>query len=118
MRSRTRSDIDEGQAYVCTMNAHELMDRFVLVDRYAPRSGVSMKGFKPDWIGRFYARYQWQEGVTSAETLADVPLAFLKVAYHGLHDLDLDLAVAKVAAGSRISSNASKGKENENAKGA
>ena len=58
-----------------------------------------MSGFMPDWIGRFYAMYQWMERKSSRETLADVPLQFLKTAYAGLHDLDLNLAVEKVAHG-------------------
>lgn len=40
--------------------------------------------------------YQWAQRKSSRETIAAVPLDFLKVAYHGLHDLDLNLAVAKV----------------------
>ncbi len=56
-----------------------------------------MKGFMPDWIGRFYAYFQWAEKKSSVETLNAVPLAYLKSAYPGLHDLELDLAVAKVA---------------------
>ncbi len=97
MTSRTRAAIDEGQAYVCTMSADGLLERFLAVDGYCPKDGVGMKGFMPDWIGRFYAYFQWEEAKSSAETLAAVPLAYLKAAYPGLHDLELDLAVAKVA---------------------
>jgi hypothetical protein len=35
--------------------------------------------------------------MSSAQTLSAVPLDYLKSAYPGLHDLELDLAVAKVA---------------------
>ena len=80
------------------MNAQELMDWFVSKTGYRPKRGESMKGFMPDWIGRFYAYYQWSERKSSRESLEKVPLPFLKVAYGGLHDLDLNLAVAKVAA--------------------
>ena len=97
MNSRTRAAIDCGQAYVCTMSADRLLERFLSVEGYCPREGVSMKGFMPDWIGRFYAYFQWAEAKSSIETLAAVPLAYLKAAYPGLHDLELDLAVAKVA---------------------
>ena len=96
MNGKTRSDIDSGQAYVATMNAVELMAWYLKESGYQPRPGESMKGFMPDWIGRFYAYYQWDRKMSSRETLAAVPLDFLKVAYHGLHDLDLNLAVAKV----------------------
>ena len=98
MNGKTRADIDSGQAYVCTMEAPELMAWFRAESGYTPKRGESLKGFMPDWIGRFYAYYQWAERKSSRESLAAVPLSFLKVAYGGLHDLDLALAVAKVAA--------------------
>lgn len=97
MNSQTRAHVDAGQAYVCTMNADELMRRFLLVDRYQTKAGDALAGFLPDWIGRFYAYYQWSQKISSAETLKAVPLVYLKSAYQGLHDLDLNLAVAKVA---------------------
>lgn len=97
MNGKTRADIDAGQAYVATMNADELARRYFAETGYEPKPGESMKGFMPDWIGRFYAYYQWMQRKSSRETIAAVPLDFLKLAYHGLHDLDLNLAVAKVA---------------------
>ena len=50
----------------------------------------------PDRIGEFYAHYQWYYNIPSWEVIEKVPLDFLKKAYSGLHDLDLDLAVRKV----------------------
>lgn len=97
MTGKTRAAIDAGLAYVATMNADELMAWYLKESGYRPKPGESMKGFMPDWIGRFYAYYQWDQKKSSRETLEAVPLDFLKVAYHGLHDLDLNLAVAKVA---------------------
>ena len=97
MTGKTRADIDEGQAYVCTMNADELMRWYLEKSGYQPKAGESLKGFMPDWIGRFYADYQWLNRLSSRDTFAAVPLDFLKIAYPGLHDLELDLAVAKVA---------------------
>lgn len=97
MKSKTRTYIDKGQPYVCTMFAKELMSWFLASEGYKPTSGTAMTGFMPDWIGRFYALYQWTEHLSSAETLDAVPLSYLKSAYPGLHDLELDLAVAKVA---------------------
>lgn len=97
MNGRTRAAIDCGQAYVCTMSAEGLLERFLSVDGYCPREGEGMVGFMPDWIGRFYAYFQWAKERSSVETLRDVPLSYLKAAYPGLHDLELDLAVAKVA---------------------
>ena len=50
----------------------------------------------PAWIGEFYAYYQWFYNLPSAELVKRIPVSFLKKAYAGLHDLDLDLAVKKV----------------------
>lgn len=96
MNSHTRKYIDEGQAYVCTMNAEELLDYFVKTDRFKPTGGKALEGFMPDWIGEFYALYQWQYGMPSSDVVKKVPVRFLEKAYPGLHDLDLDLAVKKV----------------------
>ena len=57
-----------------------------------------MTGFMPDWIGEFYAYYQWYYNLSSAEILQKIPVDFLKKAYAGLHDLDLELSVQKVGA--------------------
>lgn len=97
MKSRTRAAIDVGHAYVCTMYDADLMRYFLTTDGYREKSGEPMTGFMPDWIGRFYAQYQWTNRISSVQTLAAVPLDYLKVAYRGLHDLELDLAVAKVS---------------------
>lgn len=99
MRSRTRRSIDEGQAYVATMDAGELWTYFSQTEDYKLKPGESMKGFMPDWIGEFYAYYQWYYNISSADTISRVPLNFLEKAYYGLHDLDLNLAVQKVGTG-------------------
>ena len=96
MKSRTRSEIDAGQAYVCTMDPDALTRRF-LSEGYQPKPGSALKGFMPDWIGRFYALGQWMLDIPSREMAKRFPLAFLKTAYPGLHDFELDLAVKKAA---------------------
>lgn len=96
MSSRTRQSIDEAQAYVNTMNADELWAYFTQTEHYTLKSGKALAGFMPDWIGEFYAYYQWYYALPSSEVLKKVPLDFLKKAYPGLHDLDLELAVRKV----------------------
>ncbi len=97
MKSKTRRDIDDGQVYVNTMNMRELWDYFCRTENYVLQPGPAIKGFAPDWIGEFYAYYQWQNNVLSADVIEQVPLEFLQKAYHGLHDLDLNLAVQKVS---------------------
>lgn len=96
MSSKTRKSIDEAQAYVNTMDAKELWAYFTKTEGYSLKEGKALNGFMPDWIGEFYAYYQWFYNIPSAEVLKKVPLDFLKKAYFGLHDLELDLAVQKV----------------------
>ena len=96
MQSKTRKSIDEAKAYVNTMSAKELWDYFIKTENYVLKSGKALDGFMPDCICEFYAYYQWYYNIPSPEVLKNVPLDFLKKAYYGLHDLELDLAVRKV----------------------
>lgn len=96
MASKTRKSIDEAKAYANTMSAKELWEYFIETENYSLKSGKALNGFMPDWIGEFYAYYQWYYNISSVEVLEKVPLDFLEKAYYGLHDLELDLAVQKV----------------------
>lgn len=96
MSSKTRKNIDEAKAYVNTMDAKELWRYFSETETYVLKSGKALDGFVPDWIGEFYAYYQWYYDLPSCEVVKNVPIDFLMKAYHGLHDLDLELAVKKV----------------------
>jgi len=96
MLSKTRKSIDEAQAYVNTMNAESLWEYFQENDKYELKDGKAMEGFMPDWLGEFYAYYQWYYNMSSTKVLDKVPIEFLMKAYSGLHDLELELAVQKV----------------------
>lgn len=96
MLSRTRKSIDEAKAYVNTMDSKSLWRYFTETENYVLKSGIAMDGFIPDWIGEFYAYYQWYYNIPSAEIVKKIPIEYLMNAYHGLHDLELDLAVKKV----------------------
>lgn len=96
MASKTRKAIDEAKAYVNTMSAKELWAYFTATEQYSLKEGKALEGFMPDWVGEFYAYYQWYYNLPSCEVIRQVPLDFLKKAYFGLHDLELDLAVQKV----------------------
>ena len=98
MQSKTRKSIDEAKAYVNTMDANDLWSYFSETDGYTLKPGKAIEGFMPDWIGEFYAYYQWFFNMPSAEVVRKIPIDFLMKAYHGLHDLDLELAVKKVGA--------------------
>ena len=96
MKSKTRKSIDKAMAYVNTMDAKELWSYFLDTEKYQLKNGKSIGGFMPDWIGEFYAYYQWYYNLPSAEIVKKIPVDFLEKAYYGLHDLDLPLAVQKV----------------------
>lgn len=96
MLSKTRKSIDEAKAYTNTMDAGELWRYFARTENYALKSGKAIEGFAPDWMGEFYAYYQWYYNMPSAEIIKKIPVDFLIKAYRGLHDLDLELAVKKV----------------------
>jgi len=96
MNSKTRALIDEGQAYLCTMEAKELFEYFVRTDSYQTKYGKDIGGFIPNWIGQFYACFQWVYNMSSGEVVKKVPLDFIIVGYRGLHDLDLLMSVKKV----------------------
>lgn len=96
MRSKTRKSVDEAKAYVNTMDAKELWRYFTENEGYTLKSGKALEGFMPDWIGEFYAYYQWYYNISSFEIIEKIPIDFLMKAYYGLHDLELDLAVKKV----------------------
>ena len=96
MNSKTRKYVDSAQAYVCTLDAKNLWNYFCTVDSFNPISGKSILGFAINWIGQFYAYFQWFYNISSQKVLELVPLDFIRMAYNGLHDLELDLAVQKV----------------------
>ena len=98
MASKTRKSIYEAKAYVNTMDAKELWQYFLQTEGYVLKPGKALGGFMPDWIGEFYAYYQWYFNLPSAELVKRITVDFLKKAYYGLHDLELDLAVKKVGA--------------------
>lgn len=96
MNGKTRKSIDEAQAYVNTMDAKELWNYYSNNEGYELKPGKALEGFLPDWVGEFYAYYQWYYNIPSEEVIRKIPMDFLKKAYWGLHDLDLNLAVQKV----------------------
>ena len=96
MKSHTRAMIDKGQAYVCTMDAESLFHYFLSNDHYEIKRGESNGGFAPNWIGQFYALFQWTYQLTSKDVVELIPVHFMFEGYPGLHDLDLQTAVYKV----------------------
>ena len=97
MRGETRARIDDAAAILANMTAEELRDEFVACDGYAIRPGKAIDPFTADWIGQFYAYYQWQTGERSRDIVSRFPTQVMCAAYPGLHDLDLSLAAERMA---------------------
>lgn len=98
MRGETRARIDGAAAVLANMTAAELQDVFMGQEGYVVRPGRPMDPLAADWIGRFYAYYQWKTGERSRDIIARIPSRVMCAAYPGLHDLDMGLAVERVAA--------------------
>ena len=96
MKSATRAYIDKGDVYLSTLGPKELLEYYVREDVGVQKQGTPLCGFAPNWIGQFYAQYQWRTGGMSAEIVDRIPPQWLVSAYPGLHDLDIGLAVEKV----------------------
>ena len=98
MKSETRALIDKGDVYLATLEPSRLMAYYRNADKPTAKDGEPLRGFMPNWIGQFYANYQWQTDTPSSEIVNQVPPEWLAAAYPGLHDLDMKLAVEKVSA--------------------
>ena len=98
MRSFTRAQLDEGHAYYLTLDHERLQEIFLEESGYVFRPGEPLRGFMPNWIGRFYAYAQWRSGQSSAAIYERYPVACMVALYPGAHDLDLPLAVEKLLA--------------------
>lgn len=96
MKSDTRALIDRGDVYLATLSPRELFEYYKNEDLPKIKTGDALRGFAPNWIGQFYARYQWETGDASRDIVDAVPPEWLRAAYSGLHDLDLGVAVEKV----------------------
>ena len=96
MKSKTRKSIDDSKAYVMTMDFEVLWNYFYTTEDVDIKDGETIPGFIPDWIGEFYAYYQWFYNIPSSLIVEKIPVNYLIHAYPGLHDLDLELAVKKV----------------------
>ncbi len=84
------------EGYDVTMDAESLFDYFLKNDKYELKQGKETGGFAPDWIGQFYALFQWMYRMPSKEVVRLLPVKFMFEGYPGLHDLDLQVAVQKV----------------------
>ena len=95
MSGKTRAQLDAGHAYYLTLDDERLKEIFLEESGYKPKPGMPLRGFMPNWIGRFYALAQWRSATPSAELVRRFPVADMVALYPGAHDLDLALAVEK-----------------------
>lgn len=98
MKSDTRRFLDGGDVYLATLGPRGLMEYYQTEEPHEAKRGSPLKGFTPNWIGQFYAQYQWRTGELSSDIVDRIPPEWLASAYPGLHNLDVRLAVEKVAA--------------------
>ena len=97
MCGKLRSLIDDAAAVPSNMTAEELQREFMEREGYVVKPGHPMDPLTADWIGQFYAYYQWHTGERSRDVIAHIPVRNMVAAYPGLHDLDLPLAVERVS---------------------
>ena len=97
MRGTPRSHIDHAAALLANMTPAELKREFMLRDGYVIRPGRPLDPLAADWIGQFYAYYQWQTGERSRDIVSRFPTQVMCAAYPGLHDLDLSLAAERMS---------------------
>ena len=59
------------------MDAKELWEYFTETEHYQiARRRQAIEGFMPDWIGEFYAYYQWYYNIPSAEVVSENSCGF------------------------------------------
>ena len=97
MKSETRGFIDSGDVYLATLGPSLLLAYYRREDSTTPKPGKPVRGFAPNWMGQFYARYQWETGLPSGNIVDVITPEWLRTAYPGLHDLDMRLAIEKVS---------------------
>lgn len=93
MKSGIRSRVDCAEARPANMTAAELEEGFIREEGYTLKPGESLDPLSADWIGQFYAYAQWKWGIRSREVIRKLPVRTMRIAYPGIHDLDMPLAV-------------------------
>lgn len=97
LRSATRAALDHAEPIRANLFPGELKARFLGEDGYVFKPGDAVDGLSADWLGQFYAYYQWANGIDSRVLVDRLPVATMLAAYPGLHDLALPLAVERIS---------------------
>lgn len=53
-----------------------LLEYFTETEKFEMKPGKALEGFLPDWMGEFYAYYQWYYNIPSAEVIQKIPVIF------------------------------------------
>ncbi len=97
LASELRGRIDFADAIPANMTDSEIKQYFVEKENYNFQEGAPIDSIPADWIGQFYAFYQWETGLSSKDIVKRIPVKTMIAAYPGLHDLDMALAVTRIS---------------------
>ncbi|SKB46227.1 hypothetical protein SAMN06296386_10169 [Lachnospiraceae bacterium] len=92
MSSHFRENVDKRYAKFCTQMWYEMAEQFESVQGDAEYDVVLC-----DWLGNFYTYLQAYTGKSSKEIIGQYPFQEMYMKSNVLHDLDMELAVKKVA---------------------
>ena len=92
MCSHLRENIDKRYARFCTQDWNDMSRQF--------QATAGTRSYDPvlcDWLGCFYTYLQNYTGKSSRELIQQYPFDLMYLRSNVLHDLDMELAVEKVA---------------------
>ena len=91
---KTRRTVHGNTQLECMKKMEEL-EKELNTNNKPKNKQTLVEGFYAGLDREFYAYYQWYYNISGSEVLQKIPVEFLKKAYYGLHDLQLELAVKK-----------------------
>lgn len=95
LRSSPRDFMDKCYPYWMTLIPSILIDKLPLSK--VQKTAEWQDTWEAEWFGEFYAWYQYLTNLPSVQIAESVSPEFLHAHYNVLHDLDIKLAVKKLA---------------------
>ena len=90
MKSELRSEIDIAWPKAAALRALELRNRYIYKEGYVFKGEPDVRSLDmAEWIGRFYAYYQWYWNVKSARLVDWAPPEHLCLMYPGAHSQNM-----------------------------
>ena len=96
MHSKLRNHLDIRQAYYCNLSATEMLEIQLSQGKYRPKR-VGYDPIMCNWVGEFYQLFADFTGLPSSKVIRILPFKKLYRMSLVLHDMDIKLAVDKVA---------------------